>query len=111
MSLAIDYYDIEVNDQIAQLGASNIVLQCYEFADFPNDPLCDLFTRGQAVDPAAIGTVSDKYVNIASQRNQGLDFTGLVQHNLGQWGSINFLAKVTRTLKQDFQLFADAGSG
>jgi iron complex outermembrane receptor protein len=96
-----------VNGQISQIGASNILRQCYESPNYPNDPLCSLFTRGQAVDPAAIATVSDKYVNIASQRNKGLDFTGLVQQNLGRWGSINFLASVTRTLKQSFQLFAD----
>ena len=107
VSLAIDYYDIEVNDQISQLGASNIVLQCYESADYPNDPLCNLFARGIGdFDPAGIATISDKYVNIASQRNKGLDFTGLIQHNLGRLGSINLLANVTRTLKQDFQLFA-----
>ncbi len=107
VSLAIDYYDIEVNDQISQLGASNIVLQCYESADYPNDPLCNLFSRGIGdFDPAGIATISDKYVNIASQRNKGLDFTGLVQHNLGRLGSINFLAQVTRTLKQTYQLFA-----
>jgi iron complex outermembrane receptor protein len=105
LSLAIDYYDIEVNGQISQLGAANIVTQCYESPNYPTDPLCSLFTRGVPTDPAAIGTVRDKYVNIASQRNKGVDFTGLVQHNLGASGSISFLANVTRTLKQSFQLF------
>jgi iron complex outermembrane receptor protein len=107
MSLAIDYYDIKVNGQISQLGASNILTQCYESANYPNDPLCSLFTRGVAVDPAAIGQVFDKYVNIASQRNKGIDFTALVTQKIGGLGSINFLANVTRTLKQDFQLFRD----
>lgn len=107
LSLAVDYYDIVVSGQISQLGASNILIQCYESANFPTDPICGLFTRGQAIDPAAVATIHDKYINIASQHNRGLDFTGLIQHNLGRLGSISFLASVTRTLKQSFQLFAD----
>lgn len=107
LSLAVDYFDIEVRGEIAQLGAQNIVFGCYSSDFFPDDPLCDLFTRGIAVDEFAINQVFDKYINIASQRNEGIDVTGLIQQRLGRWGSVNFLAQMTWQLKDTFALFVD----
>jgi iron complex outermembrane receptor protein len=104
LSLAIDYFDIKVKGEISQLGAGNIISGCYESETFPSDPLCSLFTRGQGLDPYGIGEVHDKYVNIASQRNQGLDFTALIQHNLGSMGTLTLLGNATYQLKDKFQL-------
>lgn len=107
LSLAVDYFDIEVKGEVAQLGAGNIVFGCYSSDFFPDDPLCDLFTRGIAVDEFAINEVFDKYINIASQRNEGIDVTGLIQQRLGRWGSLNFLAQMTWQLTDTFALFVD----
>ena len=109
LSLAVDYFDIEVKGEISQLGAFNILNQCYESEFFPDDPLCDLFTRAgpDTPDPAAITTINDKYVNIARQRNTGIDVTALVQHNLGSWGNLSFLANMTWQLKDEIGLFED----
>ena len=107
ISLAVDYFDIEVRGQIAQLGAANIVFGCYNSDSFPTDPLCDLFTRGQTADRFAIATVADKFINIASQRNRGFDVTGNVRHNLGKAGTLNFLASMTFQRKDTFALFED----
>jgi iron complex outermembrane receptor protein len=104
VSLAIDYFDIKVKGEISQLGAGNIISGCYESDTFPSDPLCSLFTRGQGLDPYGIGEVHDKYVNIASQRNQGLDFTALIQHNLGGLGTLTLLGNATYQLKDKFLL-------
>ena len=109
LSLAVDYFDIEVKGEISQLGAGNILSQCYDSEFFPDDPICDLFSRAGpgAVDPAAITTINDKYINIARQRNTGIDVTGLVQHNLGSWGNLTFLANMTWQLKDEVGLFED----
>jgi iron complex outermembrane receptor protein len=109
LSLAIDYFDIEVKGEISQLGAFNILNQCYDSEFFPDDPLCDLFTRAGpgTADPAAITTINDKYINIARQRNKGIDVTGLVQHSLGRWGNLTFLANMTWQLKDEVGLFED----
>jgi iron complex outermembrane recepter protein len=106
LSVAVDYFDIEVKGQIAQLGAQSIVFGCYSSDFFPDDPLCDLFTRGIAVDQFAINEVFDKYINIDEQRNRGIDVTALVQQRLGRWGSLNFLAQMTWQLDATFGLFA-----
>ena len=106
LSLAVDYFDIKVKGEISQLGAQNIVFGCYDSDSFPTDPLCSLFDRGgSGTDPNAITAVRDKYINIANQQNRGLDFTGLIQHDLGRFGSLNLLAQVTYQLKDTFALF------
>ncbi len=83
LSVAVDYFEIEVNDQIAQLGATSIVYGCYASDTFPNDALCQLFDRD--LDPASptylqITDVNDSYLNINSQTNRGLDLTARYEH-------------------------------
>lgn len=107
LSLALDYFDINVKGEISQLGASAIIRGCYSSQFFPNEPLCDLFERGMNVDPYAIDNIQDKYVNIARQRNRGVDLTSLIQQNLGGWGSVNLLSQMTWQLEDTFALFAE----
>jgi iron complex outermembrane receptor protein len=105
-SLAVDYFDISVKGEVSQLGARAILQQCYTAATFPNQ-FCALFNRlgPGAADPAQIGTINDKYINIANQSTKGIDVTGLVQHRLGGLGSLSLLANMSWTLKQEFSLF------
>lgn len=104
ISVAVDYFDIEVNGEISQLGARNILFGCYDSANYPSDPLCALFTRGQAAAPNNVNQVFDKFVNIASQHNTGVDLAVNVRHNLGRLGRVNFTADMTWQRRDDFQL-------
>jgi iron complex outermembrane receptor protein len=106
LSLAIDYIDIEVKGEIDQLGAANIVFGCYGSTNFPDDPLCSLFTREPAgsLTEYAIDNITDPFINIASQRNKALDFTFDARHNMGRNGRLNLLLSATRQLKDDVLL-------
>ena len=78
LNIALDYFEIEINDQVARLSANSIVSGCYASPNFPNEPLCTLFERDE--DPASpryqqILSVSDNFVNINSQSTRGLDLT------------------------------------
>jgi iron complex outermembrane receptor protein len=77
LSLALDYFDIEVNNEVAAFGSQNILNACYGGTTFPND-FCSLFTR----DPSShdITLINDNYLNVASQKNRGLDFNARYQH-------------------------------
>lgn len=109
LSIAVDYFDIEVNGEIAQLGARNILFGCYGSEDFPNDPLCSLFTRGQTVEPNNINQVFDKFINIASQHNSGVDVTINLRQDLGAWGSLNATGDMTWQTK-DTTVLLDASN-
>ncbi len=41
----VDYVDIKLNDVIDQLSGSQVVANCYDSADFPNNEFCDRITR------------------------------------------------------------------
>jgi iron complex outermembrane receptor protein len=104
INIAVDYFDIKVKGQITQLGGRNIIFGCYDSDNFPTDPLCDLFTRGQTGAPNNINEVRDQYVNIASQRNSGVDLNVNIRHDLGRLGRLSFTADMTWQTKDIFQL-------
>ncbi|WP_246026985.1 TonB-dependent receptor domain-containing protein [Marinicella litoralis] len=72
LSVSLDYFDFLIEDEVTQLGAANIVGQCYNSNNFGTDPLCDQFDR----DPLdnRITLVRDSFINIAEQSNKGYDF-------------------------------------
>src|SRR3546814_9064519 len=64
-----------------------------------------LFTLGQCTtSPFSVATVSDKYVNIASQKNRGIDVEAILRHDLGSLGQLSLTAGMTWQLDDDFQL-------
>ena len=101
-SFAVDYVNIKVKNEVTQLGAANILLGCYTSENFPDDPLCSLFTRGNNL---SVVSVQDPYLNINSQENNSLDFTMRFRQDLGSWGSLSLLGQATYTLKDKFELF------
>lgn len=104
VNIAVDYFSIEVNGEVSQLGPRNVIFGCYNSLNYPTDPLCSLFTRGQTGAPYNIATVQDKYVNIASQKNRGVDVTVNVRQDLGSWGSLSLTGDMTWQIQDDFKL-------
>src|SRR5690606_5686128 len=62
LSLSVDYFDIEVKDEVDQLGAGRIVFECYNSDFYPNDPLCNLFERDPLI--GGIDNIRDSFINI-----------------------------------------------
>ena len=69
--LSVDYFKIEIEDQITQLGPANILFGCYNSDNFGTEPLCDLFTRNPAL--FLVNSVTNNFINIANQTNEGVD--------------------------------------
>ena len=83
LSLAIDYFDLEINDQVSQFGAANIISACYGAPEFPNNDFCSLFKR--ITDPSSpnawlITTINNNYVNVQKQSQRGIDLTTQYKH-------------------------------
>ena len=106
-SFTVDYVDIKVEDQVTQLGAATILDACYTSDSFPDDPLCDLFTRAPADAPNEfdIEIVNDPFLNIDTQHNKSLDFTTRFRQDMGEWGTLSILGQLTYQLKDKFTLF------
>lgn len=105
LRIAVDYFDIKVEGEVSQLGAGQILFGCYDSEDFANEPLCNLFTRGQnATAIYQINEVFDKFVNISQQKNSGIDVAVNLRHDFGNLGLLSLTADMTWQLKDDFVL-------
>ncbi len=105
LSVAVDYYEVEVNDQISQLGSGAIVSGCYNSQNFPN-AFCDLFSRKPGSDPFAynIDFVRDTFVNINKQTVEGVDLNVRWEQDF-DFGDLTIEAYSTWTFENVFQLF------
>ncbi len=108
VSLAVDWWRIEVENQVSQFGAGNIVSQCYNSPDFPNSPFCALFDRETNTGLPNFGQilrVRNSYVNISNQIVEGIDWTARFNKRFGK-NTFRANALVTYSIKDSFQVFA-----
>lgn len=106
LSIAVDYFEIEVNDQIGQLGGNAIIGSCYSADNFPN-VFCGLFDRNGdtgANDAFAITEVRDSFININSQVTEGLDLTVRYDHEF-DFGTLIVEGQGTWTFEDVINLF------
>ena len=84
LSIAVDYFDIEVVDQVAQLSAGAILGGCYGGSVYPNS-FCDLFDRDlDSSSPSYLNIteIRNNFINVNRQRTTGLDLTVRYEHEL-----------------------------
>ncbi|MGV3579119.1 TonB-dependent receptor domain-containing protein [Brevundimonas sp.] len=106
LSLAVDYFDIRIEDQVDTLTAAQILSACYTSENFPGDPLCRQFDRTAA---QGITQVRASFLNIAEQNNRGLDFTARWFHDF-DFGTVTIDSQTTWTLETNEATFADFGT-
>jgi len=72
LQLAVDYYDITINDAITDVGNDQIMLQCYNPSIVLGDPnaFCDAITRD---DEGQIIKILQQQFNLNSQSTSGYD--------------------------------------
>ena len=115
MSLAVDYFDIEVTGEIARFGAANVVASCYASDDFPNDPLCGQFARVDDLDPSDpfwnagdsnnLAFVRDSFININSQKNAGVDVTARIIHDFAGDVTLTIQGQMTWQTEDEISVF------
>lgn len=93
MRVSADYYDIKVNNVIANIGAQSIVTGCVA----GNQMLCSLITRDPstidpttgATIPGVVTEVQDITLNSARMRTRGFDLEFVYRQPLGSLGDLN----------------------
>lgn len=103
LSVAVDYFEITVNNEITRFGAANTLNQCYRGAGGYPNAFCTLFTR----DPTTFNvlTVFDGYLNVAEQINNGLDLNTHYTHEF-DFGKFTLDTSATWTFKDTTALLA-----
>lgn len=106
LSIAIDYFDIEIANQVAQLGPGAIMRGCYGAPIYPN-AFCSLFQRNPGtatVDAYAVATINDSYINVNSQSTRGIDITLRYEHEF-DFGDLSIDLSATHTMEDVVNLF------
>lgn len=106
LSLAIDYYDIKLEDTIGTLGANQIVSACAETGD---PQLCSLIHRDRLgtlwLTPDAHTITTN--INVGELRAEGVDVNlNLVQPVGGSSLSLNLIGTYLLTSFTDFRLYS-----
>lgn len=107
-NVALDYYKIEIENEVARFGAANIVRGCYLSENFPNEALCNLFTRASAnasvpSERNRITAINDSYININRQLSEGLDLNVRYGHKF-KTGDLTLSARASYILEWESQL-------
>jgi len=110
LSVAVDYYDISIENQVGQLSAASILANCYAAPNRAAEPLCTLYTRD--LNPASLTfptilTVDSSFVNISEQTNRGLDLTTRYEHEF-PWADMRIDGAFTWILEWETSLFGGA---
>ncbi|MBN8552458.1 MAG: TonB-dependent receptor [Caulobacterales bacterium] len=95
LSVAVDYFDILIEDAVLGLSAS-VVSQCYAVpvAQFATNPFCTFFTRSTNAATPQILTIDNAYRNVNSQTNRGLDLNIRYNHEFG-FGDLTVAGQAT----------------
>lgn len=109
VSIALDYFNIEVLDQIFDLDANSILGGCYASPVYPN-AYCNMFTRNPSTHPTAPNAIEEvraQYINVNSQKTRGYDLIVNYDDDFG-FGKLELESQVTYVLENTAQLFDSA---
>ena len=108
LSVAVDYFEIKIEDQVDVLGSAGILQACYLSDTFPTDPICNQFDRSAPLG-GSITQVRDSYLNIAEQNNRGVDFTARWFHDF-DFATVSLDTQTTWTFETNQATFASFGT-
>ena len=104
LSLAFDYYEIDLNNSISRLGAGTVLSRCYSSANF-TAPECALI--GDRAQSGELGFVNSSYVNVAVESSRGFDISLRADREFG-FGDLSFDVLGTRVLGYEYGLTGDS---
>ncbi|MBU1187524.1 MAG: TonB-dependent receptor [Gammaproteobacteria bacterium] len=101
LELSLDYYNIDIDDGIASLGANTILEQCLATGAAA---FCDRINRA---DDGRITSVQAQLQNLAAETAQGLDLDLRYRHD-SSLGSFSHRALISHVLERDLVAFPGA---
>ena len=105
LNIAIDYYEIELENELTTLSGRQIVGGCYSAATFPNE-FCNLFDRAPATatQPFAINDIVTQVRNIDSRSQRGIDLELLYERDF-DFGTIVLDSSISWNLERYINVF------
>ncbi len=103
LQVALDYSEIDIENEITQFGAANIADRCYESVNLTS-AFCSLVSR-DATTGALV--VHNNYVNVAEQVNRAIDLNVDYRHDF-PLGRLSFHSEFTWQLQDTTRLNGDS---
>lgn len=104
LSLALDYFDIEIRNGVAKAGADSILSSCYNDPDFHSGGgLCRLVKRDEVTKQL---TVFDSFTNLSTEITRGVEFTGEFKQEIGT-GQLQIDLSATHNYSHANKIFKD----
>ncbi len=101
LNLTVDYYDIEVTNLIAALGAQTIINLCYDNEAGINNAFCTTVNRNPATGLFVEPAVVSGGVNFAKQKTRGIDFDLSYRRSFDNGDRLEVRAIATHVLQLD----------
>jgi iron complex outermembrane recepter protein len=102
LSLAVDFFELRVDDGVAQAGYGYVLDTCYNDPDFlAGGGYCNFVARDPATNQL---TVTDGFVNLATDVVRGFEYQARYQTDVGT-GTLLFNLAATQLRKQANKLF------
>ncbi|PZT87161.1 MAG: TonB-dependent receptor [Citromicrobium sp.] len=102
LSFTVDYYDIEIENQISSLSAQAILNNCYDNANGLDNVYCSTVQRdpntGLFIEPAVLSSG----INFARRKTRGIDFDLQYGHTFDNDHSMSLRVIATHLLDLDF---------
>ncbi|MFB3103615.1 MAG: TonB-dependent receptor domain-containing protein, partial [Pseudomonadales bacterium] len=112
VDLAVSYWDIKIEDTVAEPEASFIIGGCYGDLSFPNltSPFCNLITRsGGAAASNFISALNVSFVNIGEETARGIDINTRINYTFEGLGvDVSWVTATTKLLEQEIETFDPA---
>ena len=100
LSVAFDYYDIDLENSISRLSASDILSRCYNSLNFSAEE-CSLV--GARRESGELDGVNSSYINVAVERSSGYDITVRADREFS-FGDLSVDILATRLLAYQYGL-------
>tara|TARA_R100000306_G_scaffold25596_2_gene28788 strand:- start:52043 stop:55468 length:3426 start_codon:yes stop_codon:yes gene_type:complete len=102
-TMSMDYWNIEIEEAIAEISSQNIVNSCYDAASI-NNPFCELIQRNSTSTSAQSGGfvfLRQTQLNFGEALAEGVDLNLSYRFQLADY-NISLSTNVTKQLKLDF---------
>ena len=96
--LAVDYYDIKIEDSISQIGNEDIIKECYDSSAAwgESNSFCNDIRRSEE---GNIIEITQRVFNLNEARTRGYDIAAEYSYDLEEYGSLKFKADMTHVIE------------
>ncbi|NVK54707.1 MAG: TonB-dependent receptor [Alteromonadaceae bacterium] len=108
LQLAIDYYDITIEDAITQIPNADILRECYDstVAYGADNSFCGDITRDSE---GQITQIIQRQFNLNEETARGYDLSIAYKYDVEEWGSLTFKADMNHVIERSTSFVGNDG--